>query len=129
VREKTTKNRIEKEFEIGSTQRVRSCASLVYFLHGRSSGSLERRRSVVGRFSLGGSRVFLSVDRESERDHVVDAVRERDGLIEGKARSEESGLVEEVDQVTNGCETLRDLSFVKKTQFTGFAALSEVVLV
>jgi len=42
----------------------------VDFLHGWGSGSLKRRRCVVGRFSLDG--LFLSVDRQTERDHVVD---------------------------------------------------------
>merc|ERR1712028_223455 len=50
--------------------------------------------------------VAIVVDAEAELDETVNAVGEGHGLVEGEARSEEGGVVEEPDEVLVGLVSL-----------------------
>ena len=49
----------------------------------------------IGKVIVAVALVIVVVDRETELDETVDAVGEGHGLVEGEARSEEGGVVEE----------------------------------
>lgn len=80
---------------------------LVNLLHRRRRRSLDRRGRVVIRCG----RFLLLIDVETERDHAVDALRERRRVVEREAGLEQCRLEEEEGEVADGLVrlVLRDL--------------------